>query len=112
MTASRTKRPLFDGEWLLKEIKNNGIPIPVGLNRERFFAVVCSIWNSTNGDFSKPKLDDKGVHFFKEFSEATICFHRSGYFDFMVNINGEIEVELFQYNRCIGRVIHSKILFP
>ena len=112
MTVSRTARPLFDGAWIVEEIKKAGIPFPPGLNLDRFFAVVCSKWTSGAEDFSQPKLDAKGGRLFKEFADAVDCFNKLGYNDFMDGDNGDFEVELFQYNRGIGRVIHSKILFP
>ena len=112
MTVSRTERPLFDSTWLVKEMRKAGVLEPKGMNQDRFFAVLCSKWTSDAEEFSQPKLDAKGVRLFKEFANASDCFHRSGYNDFMENRDGDIEVELFQYNRGKGRVIHSKILIP
>tara|TARA_B100000686_G_scaffold349455_1_gene442879 strand:- start:2964 stop:3302 length:339 start_codon:yes stop_codon:yes gene_type:complete len=111
MTASRTERPLFDGTWLIRKIESTGIPLPEGLNRDRFFIVICSTWASETEEFLYPKMDSKGVQVFKEFADATDCFHKSNYCDFVDGDLGDIEVELFQYNRGIGRVIHCKILF-
>ena len=112
MATSRTERPLFDGIWLTSKIESAGIPLPNGLNRNRFFVVICSTWASEVEEFLHPKMDFKGVKVFKEFADATDCFHKSGYCDFVDGDFGDIEIELFQYNRGIGRVIHSKILFP
>ncbi len=112
MSTSRTQRPLFHAAYILKGLKSAGVPWPKNVDPEHFFGVICSLWTSTDDDFSQPKLDSKGTRVFSGFANAVECFHQSGYHDFMENGKCEIEVMLIQYNRGNGKVYNSKILFP
>ena len=112
MSIRKTKRPLFDAVHVVEGLEKADVKWPKGLSQEHFFAVICSLWDEGEKEFSQPKLNSEGTRIFKEFADAVEYFHKSKYQDFMENIGHEIEIMLIQYNRANGKVMHSKILFP